>query len=65
LQEVAASEFEIEAEAAEDALEEMLFYDTDDVIPLFDESQNLDEESDDEPWDSWFGRDDSDLGSYG
>jgi HEAT repeat protein len=64
LRAVAASEFEVEAEAAEQALEEMLFYGSADEIPLFDES-DVEEEWDDEPWDGWFGRDNSDLGSYG
>ena len=64
LRAVAESEFEIEAEAADEALEEMLFYGNVDEIPLFDELSNAEEEWDDEPWDSWLGRDNADLGSY-
>lgn len=65
LRDVSASEAGLEAEAAEEALSEMLFFGSADDIPLFDESLEMDEESDDEPWDGWYGRDDSDLGSYG
>jgi HEAT repeat protein len=65
LREVADSEYAEEAAAATDALEEMLFYASADEIPLFDESQDVEPGSDDEPWDSWFGSDDSDLGTYG
>ena len=65
LREVAESEYEEEAAAAADALEEMLFYASADEIPLLEESQDADQGSDDERWDSWFGSDDSDLGTYG
>ena len=67
LQTVAESDYEIEAEAAEDALEEMLFYANSADFPLFDELSDAEDEQDDEPWDGWYGRDrdDDDLGSYG
>ena len=64
LQAVAGSEFEIEAAAAEDALEEMLFYGGDGDVPLYDEPEEEDEDEDAEPWDAWYDRDDLDLGSY-
>ena len=65
LQAVAASELEAESVAAEDALEEMLFYDDADGIPLYDEPEDDEEDNDAEPWDAWYDRDDLDLGSYG
>ncbi len=64
LQEVAQSDLELEAQAAEDALEEMLFYGSADEIPLHDDSLESDDDSEDDLWDGWFGRDDSDLGTY-
>ena len=65
LETVSEGEFEEESEAADEALEEMLFYGSADDIPLFDESLHDGDDSDRGPWDSWFGRDESDLGSYG
>ena len=65
LQEVADSDLEEEAEAATEALEEMLFYASADEIPLFNESQDSDSGEEDGPWDSWFNSDDPDLGTYG
>jgi HEAT repeat protein len=65
LQAVAGSGFEVEAAAAEDALEEMLFYEDADGIPLYDEPEEDEEDDDAEPWDAWYDRDDLDLGSYG
>jgi len=64
LQSVAGSEFQIEAAAAEDALEEMLFYGDDGDISLYDETGEDEEDEDAEPWDAWYDRDDLDLGSY-
>ncbi len=64
LQAIAAGEFEVEAAAAEEALEEMLFYRDVEGIPLYDEAEEEDEDEDSEPWDAWYDRDDLDLGSY-
>ncbi len=64
LQAIAAGEFEVEAAAAEEALEEMLFYRDVEGIPLYDEAEEEDEDEDSEPWEAWYDRDDLDLGSY-
>jgi HEAT repeat protein len=52
----------VEAQAAEDALEEMTFYaDERNTISLFDEDEDEDDDWDDEPWDT---PDEDDLGEY-
>ncbi|HAJ34091.1 MAG TPA: hypothetical protein DCL15_00145 [Chloroflexi bacterium] len=62
---IAASDTE-EAEAAELALEEMLFYagETADAYPLFEEADAEEEGDDLDPWDDWSDEDDDDLGEY-
>lgn len=64
LEEIAANEDD-EAMAAEQALEDMLFYTGAEaaVIPLFDESEDEDVLDDLDPWDDW-DDDDDDLGEY-
>ncbi|GIV77185.1 MAG: hypothetical protein KatS3mg050_1579 [Litorilinea sp.] len=64
LEAMAASEDPEEAAAAEQALEEMLFYADPDGVPLFDESLEMDGDWDPDPWDGWFHFDDRDLGEY-
>ena len=63
LEQLAASD-RVEASAAEQALEEMLFYTGADAvrIPLYDEAEDEDVLDDLDPWDSW--EDDADLGEY-
>ncbi len=60
---LAESEDPAEAEAADDALEEMLFYSDPEGVPLFDEEEDEEEQEDwgDEPWER---RSDDDLGEY-
>jgi hypothetical protein len=63
---IAASDAE-EAEAAELALEEMLFYagEDADVFPLFEDADVEEEHDDLDPWDAWADDDDDDdLGEY-
>ena len=66
LQAIAAGEDEDEAQAAELALEEMLFYTGADAttIPLFEKTDNTEEFEDVDPWDEWPDGDDDDLGEY-
>lgn len=65
LEELAAGE-DAEAQAAEMALEDMLFYAGPDasVVPLFEESEDEDVLDDLDPWDDWDDDDDEDLGEY-
>lgn len=55
------SEDPAEAQAADDALEEMLFYSDPEGVPLFDEDEEEEEDWADEPWER---RSDDDLGEY-
>lgn len=64
LRELAATENEGEAEAAEDALAEMLFYGSGEDSALYDEALDLEEDDDEGPWDGRYRRDDDDLGTY-
>ena len=66
LQEIAAGEDVYEAQAAEMALEEMMFYAGADagIIPLFDDSDDEELLEDVDPWDEWPDDDDDDLGEY-
>lgn len=65
LSSIAASDTE-EAEAAELALEEMLFYagENADAYPLFEEADAEDDFDDLDPWDDWSDDDEDDLGEY-
>ncbi|HQY90122.1 HEAT repeat domain-containing protein [Caldilinea sp.] len=66
LEEIAAGDAE-EAQAAEMALEEMLFFAAEDApaLPLFDESEEEASLDDLDPWDDWSDDDDDDdLGEY-
>lgn len=70
LRAVADSEYEVEAEEAEDALAEMMFYGSADETLLSEEAPEFGEEWEDdfddiEPWDGWMGHDDAEMGSYG
>jgi HEAT repeat protein len=53
-----------EVEAAEQALEEMQFYDQVNAISLFDESEDEEEEWDADPADEWYDLDERELGEY-
>lgn len=53
-----------ERELAENALEEMSFYADADGAALFDETLDLDDDWDEDPWDDWLGSDEEDLGIY-
>jgi len=66
LKTIAAGEDADEAQAAEMALEEMLFYTGTDAaaIPLFDEVDDTEEFEDVDPWDEWPDEDEDDLGEY-
>ncbi len=66
LEEIAAGEDVYEAQAAEMALEEMMFYAGADAtaIPLFDEADDEEALEDVDPWDEWPDDDDDDLGEY-
>ena len=65
LEGIAASD-EDEAEAAEVALEEMLFYAGPDAaaLSLFDENEDEESLDDLDPWDAWPDDDDDDFGEY-
>ena len=63
LETIYAGENPDESMAAELALEEMAYYAGHEDVPLLDESEAEDEWEHD-PWDSFFDRDDRDLGSY-
>jgi HEAT repeat protein len=60
---VAAGDDPIEAEAAELALEEMLFYADDQGVSLYDEPEDEEEDLDNEPWDPWYDGMGHDLGT--
>lgn len=64
LEAVMLSDNSEEAEAAENALEEMAFYADMEAVSLFDESEDEDEEWDVEA-DAWYDMDDRELGEYG
>ncbi|MCO5213599.1 MAG: HEAT repeat domain-containing protein [Caldilinea sp.] len=66
LEEIAAGEDVYEAQAAEMALEEMMFYTGADAtaIPLFDDADDEEMLEDVDPWDEWPDDDDDDLGEY-
>ncbi len=53
-----------EAEAAELALEELLFYGDDERVELFDEKEEEDDSWDIDPWNTFDDLDDIDFGSY-
>jgi HEAT repeat protein len=60
---VAAGEEPIEAQAAEQALEEMLFYADDQGVALYEELEDEEEDLDNEPWDPWYEGAEDDLES--
>jgi HEAT repeat protein len=64
LEMIAAGDNAVEAEAAEQALEEMQFYAEVNAFPLFDESQDEEEEWDVDPSDEWYEMDERALGEY-
>lgn len=66
LEAIAAGEDVFETQAAEMALEEMLFYTGADAaaIPLYEEADDEDLLEDVDPWDEWPDDDDDDLGEY-
>lgn len=63
LEVVAGGDDPVEAEAAEQALEEMLFYADDQGVALYDEVDDEEEDVDDEPWDPWYDGAEHGLGS--
>jgi len=64
LRSLATSEEEIEAEAAELALEEMLFYASDEEVTLFDDGDEEEAEWDLDQWDTFDDLEDDDFGTY-
>lgn len=64
LRSLANSEDEIEAEAADLALEEMLFYRNDEDVTLFDEDTDEESDWDLDQWDTFDDLEDDDFGAY-
>ena len=64
LRSLATSEDEIEAEAAELALEEMLFYASEEEVTLFDDADEEEAEWDLDQWDTFDDLEDGDFGTY-
>jgi HEAT repeat protein len=64
LRTLADSDDAVDAEAADLALEEMLFYSSDEGIEIFDEEDEDDESWDLDPWSTFDELDDDDFGAY-
>ncbi len=64
LRALAQSDDSIEAEAADLALEEMLFFENDEDIDLLEEDEDEEESWDVDPWDTFDELEDDDFGTY-